>query len=115
MKTASLATNLIACATIIGAVAAGIATGPAFAQAPRQLQDIEFKFAYDKAELGSLESTQKLLVRLETEVRKECKAKILSSREPTLIRTCVTKIMQSSVPKFGSAILANSYDLRAAG
>ena len=52
MKTASSATHLIAIAAIAAALAAGFATGPAFAQdASFKTDSFKFPFSYRTAEL----------------------------------------------------------------
>jgi len=116
MKTSSSTTNLIACVTIMGAVAVGFATGPAFAQTSADSDPFEFKFAYQASELQSEPSAQKLLARLESQVRDHCNGKgRMTLDEHARTRDCVSETMQQTISKFASATVAQAYDLRAGG
>lgn len=116
MKRASSATNLIACITIVGAVAVGFATGPAFAQTGRDADGFEFKFAYSPTELQSAQGAEKLLTRLEGEVRDHCApAGRITMDQHLLLRSCVKETMQKTVSKFASVTVAQAYDVRAGG
>lgn len=116
MKTASSTTNLIACVVIIGAVAAGFATGPAFAQSEGDRDGFAFKFAYSPSELQSAPGAEKLLARLESEVRDRCIPDgRITMDQHIQARACVTETMQKTISKFASATVAQAYDLRAGG
>ncbi len=116
MKTASLATNLIACVTIIGAAAAGFATGPAFAQTNAHNDAFQFKFSYKVSELKSAPSAEKLLARLEGEVRDHCNNKRrMTMDEHARTRDCVSDTMRQTISKFASGTVAQAYDLHAGG
>lgn len=116
MKKASSATNLIAFVTILGAVAAGFATGPAFAQTGSASDGFEFKFVYSATELQSAQGAEKLLARLESEVRDRCAPQgRITMDQQVLLRSCVNETMQKTVSKFASASVAQAYDVRAGG
>lgn len=116
MKTSSSATNLIACVTIIGAVAAGFATGPALAQTRGDRDEFAFKFAYSPSELQSAPGAEKLLARLESEVRDRCIPDgRITMDQHIQARACVSETMQKTISKFASATVAQAYDLRAGG
>lgn len=115
MQKASSTTNLIACVTIIGAVVAGMATGPAFAQQPGA-GEFQFAFKYKPSELLSAPAAEKLLVRLEGEVRDFCTPEgRLTLDQHNEARACIAETMESTVSKFASATVAQAYDLRARG
>jgi UrcA family protein len=116
MKTASLATNLIACAAIVGAVATGFATGPAFAQTAADNDAFQFKFSYKASELQSEPAAQKLLARLEGAVRDHCNNKVrMTMDEHARTLDCVSDTMRQTISKFASGTVAQAYDLRAGG
>lgn len=106
-------TNLIAAAVIISAVTAGFATGPAFGQ---EQEPFKFRFSYDPAELTSTTAAEKLLVRLEQDVRTHCGGyRKMSLDERRLVETCIDATLRDSVSKFGSPALAAAYANRADG
>ena len=117
MKTSSSTTSLIACAAIAGAVAAGFATGPAFAEETSfRTEAFKFPFSYSKSELASAPSAAKLLIRLQQDVRAHCGGKrrmTLNEREH--VTACINGTMRESIGKFGSATLAQAYETRAGG
>lgn len=118
MQKASSTTRLIACVTIVGAVAVGFATGPAFAQTSSAKGQGAFEFAFDykPSELQSAPSAEKLLARLESEVRDFCTPEgRISLDQHVQARECVAETMQRTIPKFASATVAQAYDLRAGG
>lgn len=117
MKTSSSATPLIAIIAIAGAATAGFATGPAFGQtAPGAGENFEFKFVYDQAELATVESAEKLLVRLQKEVRLHCVGSQPMNLE-TRARSaeCTKETMSQSIDKFRSPALAQAYETRSGG
>lgn len=112
MKTTS-STNLIAAAVIISAVTAGFATGPAFGQAQ---EAFKFRFSYDPAELASTPAAEKLLARLEQDVRAHCGGnRRMSLDERSRVKTCIDATLRESVSRFGSATLTAAYANRADG
>jgi len=117
MKTSSSTTSLIACAAIAGAVAAGFATGPAFAEeASFRTETFKFPFTYSTSELASAQRAEKLLVRLQQDVRAHCggnRKMTLNEREH--VTACINETMRESIGKFGSATLAQAYETRAGG
>ncbi len=116
MKTSSSTTNLIACITIIGAVAVGFATGPAFAQTGRDRNAFEFQFVYAPSELQTAQGAEKLLARLESQVRGRCIPQgRMTTDQHAQARTCVTETMQKTISKFASATVAQAYDLQTGG
>jgi UrcA family protein len=117
MKTASSTTNLIACVTIVGAITVGFASGPAFAQSGRDETAFEFKFAYKPSELQSAPAAEKLLVRLENEVRDHCAITTgrVTMDQHLLTRKCVDRTVQETIAKFASATVAQAYDTRTSG
>ena len=118
MKTASSTTSLIACAVIAGAFAVGFATGPAFAQetASFETESFKFQFAYQPSELTAAPSAEKLLVRLQQDVRNHCGGnRKMSLDERSHVNACITATMKESISKFGSATLAQAYETRAGG
>jgi UrcA family protein len=117
MKTQSSATYLIASAAIAGALAAGFATGPAFAQsASFETYSFKFPFTYRTSELASTESAEKLLLRLQREVRDHCGGtRKMPLEERALVTKCTNQTMRESIGKFGSATLAQAYETRTGG
>ena len=116
MKTSSSTTNLIACITIIGAVAVGFATGPAFAQTGRDRNAFEFQFVYAPSELQTAQGAEKLLARLESQVRGRCIPQgRMTTDQHAQARTCVTETMQKTISKFASTTVAQAYDLQTGG
>lgn len=117
MKTASSATHLIASAAIIAALAAGFATGPAFAQdASFKTDSFKFPFTYRTAELASEDSAEKLLLRLQKEVRRHCTGnQKMTLDERALVTACTNQTMRESIGKFGSSTLAQAYETRSGG
>src|SRR5690606_33450463 len=108
MKTTS-STNLIASVAIVGALVAGFATGPAFAQAP-----FEFKFNYGAHELTTAPAAEKLLVRLEREVRAYCGGSTkMSIQQRNLVDECVSITMKESINKFDSPTVAQAFSAHA--
>lgn len=118
MKTSSSATYLIASLTIAGALATGLATGPAFAQqASFKSDQFKFAFAYQAAELSSEDSADNLLQRLQREVRAYCSggARKMTLDERSNVEDCTNATMRESIRKFGSATLAQAYGERSGG
>ena len=118
MKTSSSATYLIASLTIAGALATGFATGPAFAQqASIKTDQFKFAFKYQPAELASEDSADKLLQRLQREVRTYCSdgARKMTRDERSLVDACTNATIRKSIGKFGSATLAQAYGERSHG
>lgn len=117
MKTQSSATYLIASMTIAGALAVGFATGPAFAQkASFDTDTFKFRFAYQTSELDSAGSAEKLLLRLQREVRDHCGGtEKMSLDARSLVTECTNQTMRESIAKFGSATLAQAYETRTGG
>jgi UrcA family protein len=112
MKTSSSATYLIASIVIAGALAAGFATGPAFAQqASFKTDQFKFAFAYQPAELASADTAEKLLQRLQREVSVHCigGARKMTLDERSRVAKCTNETMRESIGKFGSATLAQAY------
>lgn len=117
MKTTSTTTNLIACAAIIGAFTFGFATGPAFAQKAAQgdADTFKFSFSYQDHELTSAPAAEKLLIRLQKEVRAYCGGiSKMTLDERAQVRDCVDTTMRQSIDKFGSTV-AMAYQSRAGG
>ncbi len=113
MKNTSSTTNLIAAAVIISAVTAGFATGPAFGQEP---EAFKFKFTYNPAELTTAPSAEKLLVRLEGDVRAYCRGTgKVSLDQRTRVEACVDATLRESIAKFGSTAVAQAFQNRADG
>lgn len=118
MKTSSSATYLIASIAIAGALAAGFATGPAFAQsASFKTDQFKFAFTYRTSELESAESAEKLLHRLQREVRVHCSGgpRKMTLDERSLVNKCTNTTMRESIGKFGSATLAQAYGALSGG
>lgn len=112
MKTTS-STNLIAAAVIISAVTAGFATGPAFGQ---EQEPFQFKFTYNPTELTSAPAAEKLLVRLEQDVRNYCGAnRKMSLDERSRVDACIDATLKDSISKFGSSAVAAAFANRADG
>jgi UrcA family protein len=120
MKTASsTTTSLIACAAIVGAFAFGFATGPAFAQEATatagETQPFKFQFSYQANELTSAPSAEKLLVRLQQDVRAYCGGnRKMSLNEREQVNACIDATMRQSIDKFGSTV-AQAYQSRTRG
>ncbi len=117
MKTTTSKTRLIATLTMAAAFTAGFAMGPATAQTSLpQLLKFEFKFHYTDAELGDLNSAQKLLTRLEREVFEHCGGEraMRPDRKHATMR-CIDQTMQTSIAKFGSPVVAQAYQSRTDG
>jgi UrcA family protein len=117
MKTSSSATYLIASAAIAGALALGFATGPAFAEdASIKTDTFKFRFSYKPAELASAESAEKLLLRLQKQVRNHCgDTRKMTLDERSLVTKCTNTTMRESIGKFGSSTLAQAYETRSGG
>ena len=114
MKTSSSATYLIASLAIMGA----LATGPAFAQeASFKTDQFKFPFSYNTNELASEGAADKLLRRLQREVRVHCSggARKMTLDERSRVDECTNATMRESIGKFGSATLAQAYDTRSGG
>lgn len=115
MKTTSSTTNLIACAIIVSAVTAGFATGPAFGQ-PAGEEPFKFEFNYAPSELTSAPAAEKLLVRLEGDVRLFCGYnRKMTLDERKQVTACIDATMRESISKFGSATVAQAFQSRADG
>jgi UrcA family protein len=118
MKTASSTTGLIACAVIAGAFAVGFATGPAFAQEATsfETESFKFQFTYKASELTAAPSAEKLLVRLQQDVRDHCGGnRKMTLDERSRVNACINATMKESIGKFGSSTLAQAYETRAGG
>jgi len=117
MRTTSSTTNLIACAVIAGAFAAGFATGPAFAQdASFSTETFKFHFTYRPSELTEAPAAEKLLIRLQQDVRSHCGGnRKMTLDERSHVNDCINKTMRESITKFDSATLAQAYETRAGG
>ena len=118
MKTSSSATYLIASLAIMGALATGFATGPAFAQeASFKTDQFKVPFSYNTNELASEGAADKLLRRLQREVRVHCSggARKMTLDERSRVDECTNATMRESIGKFGSATLAQAYDTRSGG
>jgi len=113
MKNTSSTTNLIAAAVVISAVTAGFATGPAFGQTP---EAFKFQFTYSPSELTSAPAAEKLLVRLEQDVRAYCGGnRKMSLDERGRVDACIDATLKDSISKFGSSAVAQAFANRAAG
>lgn len=89
----------------------------AHAQPQRDATDnFAFEFAYDPAHLQDAGKAEKVLARLERAVRRHCEAGVPRSiRDRALTRQCVDQTMADSMNKFGSSLLTQAYEARAAG
>lgn len=118
MKTTSSTTiSLIACAAIAGAFAIGFASGPAFAQeaTANQAQPFKFEFGYQAEELTSAPAAEKLLVRLNQDVRAYCGGnRKMTLNERQHVNACIDATMRESMDKFGSTV-AQAYQSRTGG
>lgn len=118
MKTPSSTTlNLITCAVVAGAFAFGLATGPAFAQeaSTTPAQPFKFQFNYQTHELTSAPAAEKLLVRLQQDVRAYCGGnRKMTLDERTHVKACIDSTMRESIDKFGSTV-AQAYQSRTRG
>jgi UrcA family protein len=114
MKTTSR-TTLIACAVIAGAFTVGLASGPAMAD-PQKAIGFKFRFTYAPSELGSLPGAEKLLARLERDVRSYCSGnQKMSLAERKFVGECIDLTMKESVAKFANPTVAQAYQSRADG
>jgi UrcA family protein len=114
MKTSSK-TALIACAAIAGAFTAGFMTGPATAE-PQQAEPFKFNFDYRVAETASLPDAEKLLARLERDVRSYCGFnRKMALDERATVEVCIANTMKDTVGKFGNATVAQAFQSRADG
>ncbi len=112
MKTTTAFTSLVVCAS----AAALAATAHAEPQKPLEGKDFAFKFTYDPADLHDAGRAEKLIVRLEQSVRRYCGASgARSNQERQNARTCIDATMADSMDKFGSTLLTQTYQSRAAG
>jgi UrcA family protein len=118
MKTASSTTvNLIACTAIVGAFAFGFVTGPAFAQesTASEGQPFKFAFSYESNELTNAPAAEKLLVRLQQDVRAYCGGnRKMTLNERHHVNACIDATMRQSIDKFGATV-AQAYEMRAGG
>lgn len=115
MKTTSK-TSLIASIAIVGALSAGFASGSASAQNQPYRGPFKFEFKYDTAELGSLESAQNLLTRLQSVVAAYCGHEtVLPPEERFLVNKCVKLTMRDAIAKFDNATVAQAFSTRADG
>ena len=108
-------TALIACVAIAGAFTAGLLSGPATAE-PQAADPFKFQFEYKVAETGSLQDAQKLLARLERDVRSYCgfnRKMTLDERET--VDACITQTMKDTVGKFANPTVAQAFQSRADG
>ena len=108
MNRLSLIIPLVVCAGFVAT---------AHAQPQRDVtDDFAFKFAYDPAHLQDAGKAEKVLVRLERAVRRHCEAGVPRTiQDRALVRQCVDKTMVESMDKFGSSLLTQAYEARAAG
>jgi UrcA family protein len=112
MKTTS-STSLTASIAIVGALVAGFATGPAFAE---DKSPFAFAFNFSPNELTNAPAAEKLLVRLEREVRSYCGTnRKMSLHEKGLVDQCVDTTLRESIAKFGSPMVAQAFQSRADG
>ncbi len=115
MKTTSK-TALIATLAITGAFAAGFASGPAAAQDLPYRGPFAFDFRYDASELGSVQSAENLLARLQSVVAAYCgDGSTLSPQERFDVNKCVKRTMRESIDKFGNSTVAQAFQSRADG
>jgi UrcA family protein len=115
MKKATSTTSLIACIAIAGAFTAGFLSGPAMAD-PQDHEPFEFKFSYAASEMSSLDGAQKLVRRLEGDVRDYCGGnRKMTLDEQKLVKTCVSETMQATVARFGNSAVAEAYRTHADG
>lgn len=115
MKTMISATNLIACAIVAGAFTVGFLSGPALAQ-EHETTPFDFDFTFKASELSNAPQAEKMLVRLESAVKRECGANgKMSYAERKLVETCINTTMRASIAKFNSATVAQAYQSRADG
>ncbi len=117
MKTLLNATNLIAAGVIAGAFATGFFSGPAFAEeVTLKSEGFQFKFAYEQSELATSDGANKMLIRLERQVKRFCANQApTGTRLKASAKECVTRTMTDSVAGFGSAALAQAYKERSSG
>jgi UrcA family protein len=115
MKTTSSHTSLIACAVIAGAFTVGFVSGPAMAD-PQHSGSFKFEFQYEPTELTTLTTAEKLLVRLERDVRSYCgNNRKMTLDEKRYVNECVTATMKESIAKFDSEAVAQAFRSRADG
>jgi len=116
MKTASsTTTSLIACAAIAGAFAVGFGTGPVFAQEAQDTYQFKFQFTYQPEELTSAPAAEKLLARLQQDVRAYCGGnRKMTLDERAHVDACIDATMRQSLDKFGSTV-AQAYQSRVGG
>lgn len=108
-------TALIACAAIAGAFTAGFLSGPATAE-PRQPDPFKFQFEYKVSETGSLPDAQKLLARLERDVRNYCGFnRKMTLDERNAVEACINQTMKDTVAKFSNSTVAQAFQSRADG
>lgn len=115
MKTTSK-TSLIATLAVAGAFTAGFLTGPASAQDQIYRGPFEFEFRYDAAELGNVQSAEKLVTRLEAVVSAYCGERpTMSPEEKFTTSKCVKRTMRASIDKFENSMVAQAFQSRADG
>ena len=114
MKTQSK-TALLACIAIAGAFAAGFLSGPAMAE-PQTADPFKFQFEYKASETGSLPDAQKMLTRLERDVRSYCGGnRKVTLDERDKIEACVNETMKATIAKFSNSNVAQAFQSRADG
>ncbi len=119
MTTIKTGTSLIATAAILSACAFLVLSDqPAFAddQASHHANDFAFDFAYAPQELQSVSQADKLLGRLQHQIRRKCRSENrLTLDERKLTETCVNATLAATVDKIGSSTLATVYENRTDG
>jgi UrcA family protein len=81
-----------------------------------QSEGFQFKFAYDPADLTTVESATRVLVRLENEVRDYCGGnRKMTINERAFVNQCVERTVKHAVARFGNSTLAQALENRADG
>lgn len=110
--------TLSASPLLLSLVLASASLLPAAAE-PQKASDFDafaFRFQFDRAELDSEKSADKLLVRLESVVRRQCDAnRKLSVTQRQQVEACIDRTMTGAINKFGSTTLSEVYRSRVAG
>lgn len=107
MKRLSPLLPLVVCAAFVAT---------AHAQPADITDEFAFKFSYDPADLHDAGKAEKVLSRLERAVRRHCEAGVPRTiQDRALTRECVNRTMAESMDKFGSTLLTQAYQSRAAG
>lgn len=113
MKLSFLTSPLVICSAF--ALAASFASAAHADQLPAT-KDFSFKFDFQQTDLNSQAGAQKVLTRLEREVRRQCGAyERHSISEQPRIDACIGQTMSKTVNRFGSSTMTSLYQSRAAG